>query len=92
MPTGTVLVIDDEPQIRRVVRNALAADGARVIEAATGAEGIDAAAAQRPSLIVLDLGLPDAPASRSVARSGAGRPSRSSSSRPATRTRRRSPC
>jgi two-component system KDP operon response regulator KdpE len=61
MPTGTVLVIDDEPQIRRVVRNALAADGARVIEAATGAEGIDAAAAQRPSLIVLDLGLPDRP-------------------------------
>lgn len=61
MPAETFLVVDDEPQIRRVVRNALAVDGARVIEAATGAEGIDAAAAQRPSLVVLDLGLPDGP-------------------------------
>jgi two-component system KDP operon response regulator KdpE len=56
-----VLVIDDEPQIRRVVRNAMEAGGgiARVIEASNGRAGIDAAAAERPSLIVLDLGLPD---------------------------------
>jgi two-component system KDP operon response regulator KdpE len=54
-----VLVIDDEPQIRRVVRHALERDVSRVIEAATGREGIDAAAAERPTLIVLDLGLPD---------------------------------
>lgn len=54
-----VLVIDDEPQIRRVVRNALDAEGASVIEAAGGREGIDLAAAARPALIVLDLGLPD---------------------------------
>jgi two-component system KDP operon response regulator KdpE len=54
-----VLVIDDEPQIRRVVRNALSADGANVIEAADGREGVDLAAAARPALIVLDLGLPD---------------------------------
>ncbi len=53
-----VLIIDDEPQIRRVVRNALASD-ARVLEAATGKEGIDLAASRRPALIVLDLGLPD---------------------------------
>ena len=57
---ATILVIDDEPQIRRVVKNALSAD-ARVLEAATGQEGIDVAAAQRPGLIVLDLGLPDVP-------------------------------
>lgn len=64
----TVLVIDDEPQIRRVVRNALATGGesgaeaaALVIEAATGREGIDRAAAEHPALIVLDLGLPDVP-------------------------------
>jgi two-component system KDP operon response regulator KdpE len=57
--TTTVLVIDDEPQIRRVVRNAVNVDGGRVIEAATGREGIDLAAAARPDLIVLDLGLPD---------------------------------
>lgn len=54
-----VLVIDDEPQIRRVVRNAMEAGIARVIEASTGRAGIDVAAAERPSLIILDLGLPD---------------------------------
>jgi two-component system, OmpR family, KDP operon response regulator KdpE len=59
MPAPTVLVIDDEPQIRRVVRHALEADGMRVREAATGREGMDVAAAERPELIVLDLGLPD---------------------------------
>ena len=61
MKNETCLVVDDEPQIRRVIRHALAAHGARVIEAATGTEAIDVAAAQRPSLIVLDLGLPDRP-------------------------------
>ena len=61
MPTDTYLVVDDEPQIRRVVRNALGADGVRVIEAADGRGAIDLAAAERPALIVLDLGLPDMP-------------------------------
>jgi two-component system KDP operon response regulator KdpE len=59
MHAEVLLVIDDEPQIRRVVRNALADDDTRVIEAATGSEGIDLTAAERPTLIVLDLGLPD---------------------------------
>src|SRR4051794_15547799 len=58
MDGNVVLVVDDEPQIRRVVRNALA-ESTRVIEAATGRDAIDQAAAERPSLIVLDLGLPD---------------------------------
>lgn len=61
MTTDVVLVIDDEPQIRRVVRHALEGDVRRVVEAATGREGIDAAAAERPALVVLDLGLPDMP-------------------------------
>jgi len=56
----TALIIDDEPQIRRVVSNALAEDFTKVVEAATGTEGIRLAALERPSLIVLDLGLPDA--------------------------------
>jgi len=60
-PADTYLVVDDEPQIRRVVRNALGADGIRVIEAADGRGAIDLAAAERPALIVLDLGLPDMP-------------------------------
>ena len=55
----TILVIDDEPQIRRVVRHALEETDARVLEAATGRDGMDLAAAERPNLIVLDLGLPD---------------------------------
>jgi two-component system KDP operon response regulator KdpE len=56
---GNILVIDDEPQIRRVVRNAVSDDGYRVLEAGTAEEGIDLAAAEQPILIVLDLGLPD---------------------------------
>ena len=59
MQFDLALVIDDEPQIRRVVRNALEGEIARVIEASTGAEGLDIAATQLPALIILDLGLPD---------------------------------
>jgi two-component system, OmpR family, KDP operon response regulator KdpE len=59
MQGDLVLVVDDEPQIRRVVRNALSSENTRVIEAATGRDAIDLAAAQRPSIVVLDLGLPD---------------------------------
>jgi len=60
MANDVVLVVDDEPQIRRVVRNVLASDSTRVIEAATARDAIDLAAAERPALIILDLGLPDA--------------------------------
>src|SRR5215218_5152494 len=59
MKAATILVIDDEPQIRRVVRNALEGHEVRVVEASSGREGMDRAAAERPDLIVLDLGLPD---------------------------------
>jgi two-component system KDP operon response regulator KdpE len=59
MTNPTVLVIDDEPQIRRAVHRALAGLPAETIEAATGAEGLALAAARRPDIVVLDLGLPD---------------------------------
>jgi len=59
MARQTALVIDDESQIRRAVSNALADDFAKVLEAATGAEGLNLAALEKPSLIVLDVGLPD---------------------------------
>jgi two-component system, OmpR family, KDP operon response regulator KdpE len=59
MAATTILIIDDEPQIRRAVRNALSDDDVRVVEAATGSAGLDIAAAERPSLVILDLGLPD---------------------------------
>ncbi|NOT09246.1 MAG: response regulator [Gemmatimonadales bacterium] len=61
MAGATVLVIDDEIQIRRALRNAFADTGATVLEAGTARQGIDLAAAERPDLIILDLGLPDAP-------------------------------
>jgi two-component system KDP operon response regulator KdpE len=54
-----VLVIDDEPQIRRAVRDALRDVTVRVDEAANGVTGVDAATNNRPDLVVLDLGLPD---------------------------------
>lgn len=57
--TDVVLVIDDEPQIRRVVRNALVDLPLRIAEASTGSAGLDLAAAENPALIILDLGLPD---------------------------------
>jgi len=57
----TILIIDDEPEIRRLVASALAERGARVLQAQTAAEGIQIAAAENPDLYVLDLGLPDQP-------------------------------
>jgi two-component system KDP operon response regulator KdpE len=53
------LVIDDEPQIRRLLRVTLEANGYSVSEAATGQAGIVQAAQSRPEIILLDLGLPD---------------------------------
>lgn len=54
-----ILVIDDEPQIRKLLRVTLKAHGYDVSEAAAGQEGIVQATMVRPDLIVLDLGLPD---------------------------------
>ena len=54
-----VLVVDDEPAIRRFLHASLTAHGYTVFEAASGREAIDAVAAQRPDLVILDLGLPD---------------------------------
>ena len=55
-----VLVIDDEPQLRRLLRTTLVAEGFRVIEAETAQRGLIEAASHRPDLVILDLGLPDA--------------------------------
>jgi len=53
------LVIDDEVQIRRLLRLTLEANGYKVYEAATGQDGLLEAAQRRPEVVVLDLGLPD---------------------------------
>ena len=55
----TVLVIDDEVQIRRLLRVSLEAHGYRVFEASTGKDGIIEAAQRHPDVVLLDLGLPD---------------------------------
>jgi two-component system KDP operon response regulator KdpE len=57
--TISILVVDDEPPIRRLLRNTLAVQDYRVVEAATGKEALDAARREKPDLVVLDLGLPD---------------------------------
>jgi two-component system KDP operon response regulator KdpE len=56
---STALVIDDELQIRRLLRVCLEANGYRVSEAATGKDGIAEAAQHPPDVVILDLGLPD---------------------------------
>jgi two-component system KDP operon response regulator KdpE len=58
-PQGTVLVIEDDPQIRRFLRATLPAHGYRMLEAGSGGEGLTQAATRVPDAILLDLGLPD---------------------------------
>jgi len=55
----TILIIDDELQIRRLLEITLSASGYHIIVSATGKEGLVDAATHHPSLILLDLGLPD---------------------------------
>jgi CheY-like chemotaxis protein/DNA-binding CsgD family transcriptional regulator len=55
---ATVLVVDDEPDLRDVVHINLALDGHRVIEAADGAEALEVIGAERPDVIVLDVTMP----------------------------------
>ena len=55
----TILVIDDEVQIRRLLEITLSSSGFKISEASTGKEGLISAATLHPSLIILDLGLPD---------------------------------
>jgi two-component system KDP operon response regulator KdpE len=54
-----VLLIEDEPQMRRFLRAAITASGYRCLEAETGAAGLAEAATRNPAVILLDLGLPD---------------------------------
>ena len=59
MPSPVVIVIEDEPQIRRFVRSALEGEGWQVFEADTAKKGLTEAGTRKPDLLVLDLGLPD---------------------------------
>lgn len=57
--SATIIVIEDEAQIRRFLRTTLASEGYKVIEAETGRQGLVEATTRKPDLIVLDLGLSD---------------------------------
>ena len=54
-----VVLIEDEPEIRRFLRASLTGHGYRLFEATTGAEGLREAESRQPDVVVLDLGLPD---------------------------------
>lgn len=55
----TILIIDDELQIRRLLEITLSANGYKIIQSVNGKEGLVDAATHHPALIILDLGLPD---------------------------------
>lgn len=54
-----ILVVEDDPQMRRFLRATLTTSGYKLLEASTAQDGIRQASVQHPDLIILDLGLPD---------------------------------
>jgi two-component system, OmpR family, KDP operon response regulator KdpE len=58
-PGPVIVLIEDEPEIRRFLRATLQSHGYRLVEAVTAQEGLQAAETRQPDLIILDLGLPD---------------------------------
>jgi two-component system KDP operon response regulator KdpE len=59
MTKHKVVIVDDEPAIRRLLKSALERDGYKVVEAGTGREALSAMNIDRPDAVLLDLGLPD---------------------------------
>lgn len=59
VPAATILVVDDEPPIRRLLRTSLSSQGFGVVEAADGREAAEQIRRSSPDLVILDLGLPD---------------------------------
>lgn len=59
MNKGEILIIDDEPQIRKLLKIVLESNDYKVVQAVDGMEGLHLAANHSPELIILDLGLPD---------------------------------
>src|SRR5713226_3151379 len=58
MSTPTILVVDDEPQIRRVMRTTLSSNGYTVLEARSGEEALELLRKERPELVLLDVNMP----------------------------------
>ena len=64
--SAVILVVEDEPPIRRLLRTTLGANDYRTLEAGTGAEAMSALRHHRPDLVLLDLGLPDVDGQRLI--------------------------
>ena len=58
MSAGKILVVDDDPQIRRVMKATLVSQGYEVIEARTGENGLELASREAPNLVLLDMNMP----------------------------------
>src|SRR5437870_11098793 len=59
MPDPVVVVIEDEPQIRKFLRATLEGQGYRLFEATTGADGVVEVGSRQPDVVIIDLALPD---------------------------------
>src|SRR2546427_142422 len=59
MPDPVVVLVEDEPQIRRFLRATLIGQGYRLFEAGTGADGLVEISSRQPDVVIIDLGLPD---------------------------------
>jgi len=59
MPEPVVVLIEDEPQIRRFLRATLTGQGYKLFEATTGADGVVEVGSRQPDVVIVDLGLPD---------------------------------
>src|SRR5256886_10158372 len=59
MPDPVVVLIEDEPQIRRFLRATLTGQGYRLFEATTGADGLVEVGSRQPDVVIVDLRLPD---------------------------------
>jgi two-component system, OmpR family, KDP operon response regulator KdpE len=58
MKSATILVVDDEPQIRRVLRATLSAEGYTIVEAREGREALEKLRSERPNLVLMDVNMP----------------------------------
>ena len=74
MPEPIVVLIEDEPQIRRFLRATLTSEGYRLFEAATGADGLMQATSRQADVVIVDLGLPDMDGLEVIRRLRAWRP------------------
>ena len=58
MNSGKIMVVDDDPQIRRVLRTALVAQGYEAVDARNGEEALDMLREQKADLVILDVNMP----------------------------------